>query len=82
MLDGSILFIVLLVRYGTIVNFVRYNIGSLEKLKVSAKYRKPKVILYQEYIQPFPVYSYNDQYMKYITGFYGNSFAVFLPNCF
>ncbi|MDX1349798.1 MAG: hypothetical protein R3279_06115 [Putridiphycobacter sp.] len=59
------------------VNFVRYNLGSLEKMKVSAKYRKPKMILYQEYIRPFPVYSFNDQYMNYIKGFYGNNFDEF-----
>ena len=59
------------------VNFVRYNIATLEKLKVSAKYRKPKVALYSEYIKPFPVYAFNDQYMSYIKAFYGNSFTTF-----
>lgn len=64
-------------KNGYFVNFVRYNIASLEKLKVSAKYRKPKSAIYQEYIQPFPVYSFNDQYMAYIKGFYGNDFSQF-----
>ncbi|MFK8045926.1 MAG: TlpA family protein disulfide reductase [Crocinitomicaceae bacterium] len=59
------------------VNFVRYNVATLEKLKVSAKYRKPKIALYMEYIKPFPVYAFNDQYMNYIKSFYGNDFKSF-----
>lgn len=59
------------------VNFVRYNIGTLEKLKVTAKYRKTKLALYLEYIQPYPVYAFNDQYMNYLRAFYGNDFSTF-----
>ncbi|MFK8037093.1 MAG: TlpA family protein disulfide reductase [Crocinitomicaceae bacterium] len=59
------------------VNYVRYNIATLEKLKVGARYRKPKVALYMEYIKPFPVFAFNDQYMDYLKGFYSNNFNSF-----
>ena len=58
-------------------NYVRFNIANLEKLKVSAKYHKPKLASYLEYIKPFPVYAYNDQYMEYVKGLYSDDFNSF-----
>ncbi len=59
------------------VNYVRYYIGALEKAKIGIKYKKPRAALYYEYIEPFPVFAFNDQYMEYIKGFYGNDFNGF-----
>lgn len=59
------------------VNYVRYNIAMLEKIKVGAKHRRQKIALYMEYIKPFPVFAYNDQYMDYLKGFYSNDFNSF-----
>ena len=58
-------------------NYVRYYIATLEKMKTGARYKKPKFVLYNEYIKPFPVFAYNDQYMAYIKAFYGNDFGSF-----
>ena len=58
-------------------NYVRYFIANLEQLKVSPKYRKTKRAYYLEYIKPYPVYAFDDQYMDFIKGFYSNDLNSF-----
>ncbi|MFD1553571.1 hypothetical protein DNU06_07800 [Putridiphycobacter roseus] len=58
-------------------NYVRYFIANLEQLKVSSKYRKTKMAYYLEYIKPFPVSAFDDQYMAFIKGFYSNDLNSF-----
>ena len=62
---------------GYFINYVRYNLALLERTKVRSKMRKTKYDTYQEYVQPYPVYPYNDQYMSFIGSFYSNDFNSF-----
>ena len=61
------------------INYVRYNIATMERTKVSSRQKKAKANTYLEYIHPFPVYSNHDQYMKFIKSFYPKDFETLLP---
>lgn len=62
------------------LNYVRYNIAMMEQVKKNRKNKNAKLNTYLEYIKPYPVFTYNDQYMKFIKSFYPKDFEGFLPN--
>ena len=59
------------------VNYVRYHIAQLERSKISSQSKKAKYVSYLQYVEPFPVYPYNDQYMSFIKSYYSNDFKSF-----
>ena len=61
------------------VNYVRYNIAIMERTKVSSRMKNSKANTYLEYIDPYPVYSNNDQYMQFVKSFYPKDFEGYLP---
>ncbi len=62
------------------LNYVRYNIALLEQAKKNRKNENAKLNTYLEYIKPYPVFTYNDQYMKFIKSFYSKDFEGYMPN--
>jgi len=58
-------------------NFIRYHIANLERTKDHSKYMKSKMAFYEEYIEPFPIYPYNDQYMVFMKSLYSNDVNSF-----
>lgn len=61
------------------INYVRYNIATMERSKVSSKMKNSKADTYLEYIHPYPVYSNHDQYMDFVKSFYSDDFEGYLP---
>jgi len=61
------------------VNYVRYNIALMEQIKAKKSNPNHKINTFLEYIKPYPVYAYNDQYMKFIKGFYPKDFEGYMP---
>ncbi len=62
------------------LNYVRYNIAMMEQVKKNRKNKNAKLNTFLEYIKPYPVFVYNDQYMQFIKSFYPKDFEGFLPN--
>ncbi|MGV6862187.1 MAG: TlpA family protein disulfide reductase [Putridiphycobacter sp.] len=60
------------------VNYVRYNIALMEQVKVSNKYKNARIDTYLQYINPFPVYAKNDQYMNFVKAFYPEDFEGYV----
>ncbi len=62
------------------LNYVRYNIAQMEQIKKTRKNENAKLNTYLEYIKPYPVFAYNDQYMKFIKSFYPKDFEGYMPD--
>jgi hypothetical protein len=62
------------------LNYVRYNIASMEQIKKTRKNENAKLNTYLEYIKPYPVFAYNDQYMHFIKSFFPKDFEGYMPD--
>ena len=59
------------------INYVRFDIANLELTKFNTRYMRTTPQLYKEYIEPFPVYPYNDKYMTFLKVIYDVDFSDF-----
>jgi len=62
------------------LNYVRYNIASMEQVKKTRKNENVKLNTYLEYIKPYPVFAYNDQYMHFIKSYFPKDFEGYMPD--
>jgi hypothetical protein len=60
------------------LTYVRYNMGEMDQAFNSKGEQRLNTFL--NYIQPFPVYYENDQYMRFIKRFYGEDFDDYNPD--
>ena len=58
-------------------NYVRYNIALMERTTVKRKDDGVAGRTYLEYIHPYPVYTKNDQYMKFVKSYYSKDFESY-----
>ncbi|UKN01438.1 hypothetical protein K6119_17065 [Paracrocinitomix mangrovi] len=61
------------------ITYVRYNIAELQQTVGGSSRSNLRLNTFLTYLQPFPVYYENDQYMKFFKGFYSRRFADFPP---
>lgn len=62
------------------ITYVRYNIAEMEQVFGAGKNSNSKLETYLNYIEPFPIYYENDQYMKFIKRFYTQDFEDYIPD--
>lgn len=60
------------------LTYVRYNIALIE-LTIATHGGKERLRMYLDYIEPFPVYYENDQYMEFLLNFYHLDFDDYPP---
>ena len=61
------------------ITYVRYNIGEMQQTFGGNSKSSKRLETFLNYIEPFPVYYENDQYMDFIRGFYSKGFEGYLP---
>ena len=61
------------------LTYVRYNIGKMEQAFGGNSKSSLRLETYLNYIEPFPVYYENDQYMNFFKGFYSSGFEDYMP---
>lgn len=61
------------------ITYVRYNIGEMQQTFGGNSRSSKRLETFLSYIEPFPVYYENDQYMKFFRGFYSKGFQDFPP---
>jgi hypothetical protein len=61
------------------LTYVRYNIGEMEQTFGGSSKSSLRLETFLNYIEPFPVYYENDQYMKFFRGFYSRGFEDYMP---
>lgn len=62
------------------ITYVRYNIGEMQQTFGGNSRSDKRLETFLNYIEPFPVYYENDQYMKFFRGFYSKRFSDFPPS--
>lgn len=62
------------------LTYVRYNIGEMQQTFGGNKKSENRLQTFLDFIEPFPVYYENDQYMKFFRGFYSKNFEDYQPN--
>lgn len=61
------------------LTYVRYNIAEMQQTLGGNKKSESRLQTFLNFIEPFPVYYENDQYMKFFRGFYSKGFADYQP---
>ncbi|MEX1001665.1 MAG: TlpA disulfide reductase family protein [Crocinitomicaceae bacterium] len=61
------------------ITYVRYNIAEMQQTFGGNNQSNKRLETFLSYIEPFPVYYENDQYMKFFKGFYNRKFEDFPP---
>lgn len=61
------------------ITYVRYNIGEMQQTFGGNSRSSKRLQTFLGFIEPFPVYFENDQYMKFFKGFYSQGFEDFPP---
>lgn len=61
------------------ITYVRYNIAEMQQTFGGNSKSSKRLETYLDFIQPYPVYYENDQYMKFFRGFYSQKFSDFAP---
>ncbi|MBD3636374.1 MAG: redoxin domain-containing protein [Crocinitomicaceae bacterium] len=61
------------------ITFVRYNIAQMQQTFGGNAKSAKRLETFLNYIQPFPLYYENDQYMKFFRGFYSQNFDDLAP---
>ena len=61
------------------LTYVRYNIAEMQQTFGGNKKSAKRLETFLNYVEPFPVYHENDQYMKFFKGFYSKSFDDYQP---
>jgi len=59
------------------LTYVRYNIAEMDQAFNSTGQTRLNIFL--TYIDPFPVYYENDQYMRFLNRFYSDEFGDYIP---
>jgi len=59
------------------LTYVRYNIAEMDQAFNSSG--RNRLAIFLTYIEPFPVYHENDQYMQFIRRFYSDEFGDYVP---
>jgi len=60
------------------LTYVRYNIAEMDQAFNSSG--RNRLTIFLTYIEPFPVYHENDQYMQFIRRFYSDEFGDYVPD--
>jgi hypothetical protein len=61
------------------ITYVRYNIGEMQQTFGGNSKSSKRLETFLNFIEPYPVYYENDQYMKFFRGFYSQEFKDFAP---
>ena len=61
------------------ITYVRYNIAEMQQTFGGNKRSEARLQTFLSYIQPFPLYYENDQYMDFFRGFYSQKFSDYSP---
>jgi hypothetical protein len=61
------------------ITYVRYNMAEMQQTFGGNKKSEARLETFLDYIQPFPVYYENDQYMSFFRGFFSQSFSDYAP---
>jgi len=56
------------------INYVRFNIAIMERANRKREENNAKVAEFFNYIEPYPVFPHNEQYIEFIKGFYDDNF--------
>ena len=62
------------------ITYVRYNIAEMQQTFGGNSKSDRRLETFLTFIEPFPVYYENDQYMKFFKGFYSRRFSDFQPD--
>lgn len=62
------------------ITYVRYNIAEMQQTFGGNDRSDKRLNTFLNFIEPFPVYYENDQYMKFFKGFYSRRFSDFAPD--
>lgn len=62
------------------LTYVRYNVGEMQQSFGGNARSSQRMETFLNFIEPFPVYYENDQYMKFFRGFYSKSFEDYPPD--
>ncbi|MCB9224813.1 MAG: TlpA disulfide reductase family protein [Crocinitomicaceae bacterium] len=62
------------------ITYVRYNIGELQQSFGGNSKGANRMGTYINFIEPFPVYYENDQYMRFFKSFYSKDFSDYPPD--
>lgn len=62
------------------LTYVRYNIAEMEQTFGGNSKSSRRLNTFINFIEPFPVYYDNDQYMSFFRGFYSKSFDDYVPD--
>jgi thiol-disulfide isomerase/thioredoxin len=62
------------------LTYVRYNVGEMQQSFGGNARSSKRMETFLNYIEPFPVYYENDQYMRFFKGFYSKSFKDYPPD--
>jgi len=61
------------------LTYVRYNVAEMKQTFGGNKKSQKRLETFLSFVEPFPVYYENDQYMKFFKGFYGKNFDDYQP---
>lgn len=61
------------------ITYVRYNIAEMQQALGANNRSELRLRTFLTYLQPFPVYYENDQYMKFFKGFYSRKLDEYQP---
>lgn len=62
------------------LTYVRYNIAEMEQTFGGNSVSTSRLNTFLNFIDPFPVYYENDQYMSFFRGFYSKNFDDYVPD--